>query len=758
MKISVEGCFSRIDDYLKSNSSLPLLIDVPNGKTMQQFLQRYRVEGNTILPLSNFCSRDNMPREDELINEIERSTGNLFVTEISAFYMLFGMEKLKQFLSQLIKRPVRRKVVFMTYQSYEYCTTEDPRYKGNLYEVEGEMSSKPHIVFVAPDLKVEKAVILDGIDKIAGFIETKEAKELYVHTDRVSNVAFRDSMFAISDLRSAYDALVVKDSKTGSIPEMFGTEEQWAYATEQFGECANWAEMTEKVFGVQCMSLQYCLSRWASFDSNKKWLCFIAMKMFGVHGNSILNNAVRAARSIDEMIEHIYADILEIGRRNKDFAKLYSERKELLKELGDETKAGQFCNKVLGKGIEGLYYLTDLTEKERELIVTLCGEEGFKPEMLQGCYPDLFAYMKPYYFDIPLLDRYFQQYKLCKLTNRISDELLKTVNEQAVKRDFITLLQPRSSKVEQFATNDCVLYFIDALGVEYLAFITEKCRELGMTSKVTVCRCELPSLTRFNKEFIVSFKGHSAKLVGEESGIKDLDEIKHRVTLKYDYTQTKAPIHLCVELEIISDVLRKIKQALEDGRFKSAVIVSDHGASRLAVIHEQGNCYEMTEKGEHSGRCCPKSGSDFRVPDCVTEANDYWAIANYDRFKGGRAASVEVHGGATLEEVTVPIIDITLGVEDIKIITPKVEYSRKKPVRIQITASRKLADNSFVRVKDEKYALKAVAGGTLLYETGDLCCIKRAGKYSVEVFDGNMSIGTVDFEAENRGMKINDEF
>ena len=30
-----------------------------------------------------------------------------------------------------------------------------------------------------------------------------------------------------------------------------------------------------------------------------------------------------------------------------------------------------------------------------------------------------------------------------------------------------------------------------------------------------------------------------------------------------------------------------------------------------------------------------------------------------DRFKGGRKANVEVHGGASLEEVAVPIIEIT---------------------------------------------------------------------------------------------------
>ena len=47
--------------------------------------------------------------------------------------------------------------------------------------------------------------------------------------------------------------------------------------------------------------------------------------------------------------------------------------------------------------------------------------------------------------------------------------------------------------------------------------------------------------------------------------------------------------------------------------YKSFVIASDHGASRLAVIRKQEVPYETDTKGEHSGRCC-KSFDDCDVP------------------------------------------------------------------------------------------------------------------------------------------------
>jgi hypothetical protein len=140
--------------------------------------------------------------------------------------------------------------------------------------------------------------------------------------------------------------------------------------------------------------------------------------------------------------------------------------------------------------------------------------------------------------------------------------------------------------------------------------------------------------------------------------IKRLDDIKHHGEESFDYRKTKLPIHLIRELEIIDDVLTDIRNRLATGSIERAYIIADHGASRLAVINESECQWEMVLSGEHSGRCCPTAELDIQS-GYETEANGFWVLANYDRFKGGRKASVEVHGGATLEEVTVPIIELT---------------------------------------------------------------------------------------------------
>ena len=72
--------------------------------------------------------------------------------------------------------------------------------------------------------------------------------------------------------------------------------------------------------------------------------------------------------------------------------------------------------------------------------------------------------------------------------------------------------------------------------------------------------------------------------------------------------------------------------ALAMGHCQRIIILSDHGASRLAVTHRSENDkLQLTEPGKHSGRCCPADqdpGIEF-----VTYEDGFAVLANYERFK-----------------------------------------------------------------------------------------------------------------------------
>ena len=191
--------------------------------------------------------------------------------------------------------------------------------------------------------------------------------------------------------------------------------------------------------------------------------------------------------------------------------------------------------------------------------------------------------------------------------------------------------------------------------------------------------------------------------------------------------------------------------------YKKVILISDHGSSRLAVINNSQNKYKMCENGEHSGRCCRKTRGD-EPPSCAIDSEDYWTIANYDSFKGGRMARFEVHGGATLEEVVVPIIEITKAPAEyeFKMLTEKIKFSkRKKNAQIVIFSKSKI-DGISVRIStiDKSYFAKSSNGQQFTVSIPEL---KKSAQYSVDIYlQDNLLKSGLKFCAENTDFKEKD--
>ena len=91
--------------------------------------------------------------------------------------------------------------------------------------------------------------------------------------------------------------------------------------------------------------------------------------------------------------------------------------------------------------------------------------------ILKNVYPALYFYLQPYRYRNALLDSYFQNYKYQKVVNRVFPEFEKVVDEQAEKRDFNLILPARSEKIDVIPKQGTIVYFMDAMGAEYLSYI-----------------------------------------------------------------------------------------------------------------------------------------------------------------------------------------------------------------------------------------------------------------------------------------------
>lgn len=752
----IDECIKRIASYLCSQDNHPRIVNVNNIEYLSKLKEHFNVGENSFLTVSDYSKKDENPSIDRLLNDLSIKSGKLFLTEFTSHMKLKGEEELDQFLHQLLYSSFSNsKLVVFCYQCESNLETRDSRLISFMYKVDGEYTPVPKLLFITnTDLLPSGSVVADGIDKVASIIESEKMEEIYVKTDKMKN-SYKRSLYKIVEESKPFDTLCNKDSMTNSLDELMGSEEEWSYALKEVIKHKSWNSLIAEMFGT-CSNLELAASSWKYFEDKKKWMYFIALKLYGAKNNWCLNKSVKEAESKDELLRNIYRSILYEDCHDSEFWDKYYKRNDLINLFGNDTReVNDYCQMVKSKGKDIIYYITDNTKREKELIFESLDKYGNDDnyeeilEVIKHVYPDLYCYLSPYWFENDLLDNYFQDYKYQKVVNKIFPDFKEIVEEQAQKRDY-NFLPPRSSKVESIDKENSALYFVDAMGVEFLSFIMEKCKEYNLIAKSIICRCELPSLTGYNKEFIDVFEEAGANLISGRKGIKNIDNLKHEGIDGSDYESTKLPVHLIRELEIIEDIIKNIDKDINQGAYKKAVIISDHGASRLAVINQNENKLEMATKGKHSGRCCPVNEIDEK-PDFATEENDFWVLANYDRFRGSRKSYVEVHGGASLEEVLVPIIGITRAIKDIEIsiLTPKIKFNiREKNAEIKIFSKTKLS-NVTVKINEKIYKTETEDNQTFIVKMPDL---RKARTYKIKVYsDNNFLKGNLNFFAEKEG-------
>lgn len=749
--MNTDQAYNRIDKYIAGTSTRPILVDAPDETVYHDILKHYQVGNVAVITATNFCEKDHIPQWEKIVNNIRTRDNNSIIVGLDTFLKLEGRQNLKKRMRELLDIHGRSKTVVLTLGCRQLLDYSDPRIKssGKLTLLDGEIRPVKTLCFVKPGL-IEPDKFIDGLSDLPKLVRFNQEEVVIITTHKASE--FPESLYDIRDYDSSYRILSADNPDLNSISESFGTEAEWEFLhklVEKFGS----VEKTMIAWGGRNGLAQF-FTQFEELDEFGKWHYLLGLKLYGTQANKYLSNAARKADSVPDFIRHICEDILGVNPKSSTFQIMYDERKSLMRHLGDFPDAiDRACKLCLGLKSAGLYYLTDTTIKEKETIISLLvsyGNELGKKKvlsLLQKIYPALNAYLNGYSYGNPLLDKYFNTYKFDKVTNVISDTMREMVEEQAVKREYNSLLQPRSLVVDNLDKEGSILYFIDALGAEYLAYLQSRFFENGFDFKATVARCELPSITSQNKEFVEMFEGCGCKIVSR----KELDNLKHEGGESYDYQNNKLPIHIVKELEILDQLVEHLKSTLAKGT--RAFIIGDHGSSRLAVINESEIKWEVSEKGKHSGRCCLKSDVDEK-PESATESNDFWCLANYDRFKGGRKAMIEVHGGATLEEVCVPIIEVS---KQDKTISCEVRNDGPALRGIKTTPILKLfveKETPAVSIEMEGRFYESMGCQVPYVHEFELSGIKRPGTYTFNVYlEGILIARNLEIEVANQGAK-----
>jgi hypothetical protein len=754
---------NEVKKYLSNTSvNAPFFLVVGDGN--YESIKALLLEvGLKPVKVSDLCrSADKRPNLDSLIGNVDFADidgqsrdKKIVILGLGEYLALCGEEAAFDRLSKIKDMKVGNARVILLLRGVtsivQRLQTADPtRFDGRRVLFTDDTNSNLNVTFMPSNLNLHA---VEGVKALLGEFESGKT------TIKVkSNIVFDNPMFVVRKINSAYDA-IKHIHPTFPIAENFGTDEQWTNFLSSLNAANGKISSIIEEFGV---NPENGFSTWINGANYKNWLYFITLKLkLSEIGNSYLKYVIEMTNLFEDFKRNIITAIINVSHTDRRFDTFYNERKILVEKFA-ESDIAAFVSENRRDLTESIYKLTDMTLTEREEFIALFSSID-KDTLLKRAkisYPALVDYLRKYIFVDPkvnkelnaLLTEYFESYKNQKINNVIEDDFLKLVETLAIKRKYNSL-RTRSEVLASLDLNETYLYWIDALGVEFLGYIQKVCESKGLSLRIHIARAELPTITSMNNEFYFDWKGQKEKE-------QRLDELKHKEIGGYIHQPGNPPIHLAKELDIISEVLEKVATRLALHHSKKVLIVSDHGASRLAVINEQEEKYDTDTKGEHSGRCRKKpadySPMLYDLP-FATESPDgqFLVLANYGRFKGSRRANVEVHGGASLEEVVIPIIEITLANPDtsVEVIDDdKLIASFRKPLEFMLFSKTELQRVSVViKGISTPFVAEKIDKNHYYIRTE----IKRPGKYLGDVFDGDNLIGKININVLSETQKKN---
>lgn len=305
-----------------------------------------------------------------------------------------------------------------------------------------------------------------------------------------------------------------------------------------------------------------------------------------------------------------------------------------------------------GLKAEFIPFLTCSSRYERKLMIWMYRQGLMTDEEIKDQYPALWAYKN--YVDVNSysetecgkFDDYFKMYRNCRLnleSRETYDRILSDWNGDGntFYRWYYDNALEFPEVILRKKSFSGTVYVLDGVSAEFTGYIYYLLSGLGYAAE-EICygKSHLPSTTSAAQTF-------------------------YPETYKWDLTYDKKVVHeglyyhvdnLEKALTVVGQMVAKIASVQQDETF---AVIADHGATAGHKIQKKEKKYQF-EQADHDGRCWHNKerrhvepSPDYIIYD--DEAGEEWVIAlnQQSLYNNSR---YEVHGGATPEEVLVPVI------------------------------------------------------------------------------------------------------
>ena len=561
----------------------------------------------------------------------------------------------------------------------------DERQKDFLWELEGN-DEKNYTLTIYSD-KFAKAMLKADMARnlkewLENWGEYYQNSNAMLLTGQIENWEKTFGKITIDIVENPYEFLCNHDHNIGNIKRESSPEDYWADIMIRSANMGSIKEAILEALNLKEFDSVAIVSQWDYLTEIEQWYVWL---WFQLNSSDEYVAAIIKKISVRELSSvpiHISNDIIYYLDSHPEWI---TQRHGLIKSLNVITPSQEFFKILDTKDPEvAIDLLTARTIEEKAYIIkTICRwlrdkeEEEIADKIVRAIekvYPEFAAYFRTRGNLYKEYTDYFEWYKRKKIINRPVEKPMQTHD-----MDF---LETRSYMLAKYNNTDCVSYWIDGLGIEWISlvcYILDKNQGDMFLYSSDIAKCVIPSETVYNEQWELNTFDSIKR--------NRLDTISHKgMPDDKDYFLAVAN-----QIQVITEMVAEAIQQLKE--HEHVIITGDHGSSRLAALafHREGTIVPKGAKSMDLGRFCLLKGKPEEteyVPEssvpCVFNGDNYLVMKNYDHFiqpgnaAGGNtdenAVAGEVHGGLTPEECIVPVI---------------VLHRKNKPVQLEYEISAK---------------------------------------------------------------------
>ena len=630
-------------------------INVENLSDFTRLKNFFEARGTEFIFLSDFCSaNDTLPNLRRLRSRLKILNHDVCVLPLSEYLRVQpgqAVHTIENFFGLNDDLPCSHRIYFLMYRFenlFYSVECPDVRKKNCVLSAKSSTSDDFSLTILAPTLRFYRELpAVDGFKAYLKFFESAPESKLTLFTANAESLQAQNFFDNVKVFVDPFELLRQKFSLPRDFQPTFGRDDDWLKLAQLISVDGSFERAFCREFAIDKFNVRV-LENFGERNDFQQWLLWLRCKLMNV---GYVYRCANESSSPSDFVERLFGEIISC-RDAKNFDELCAERREILSVMKILPPEKFFSSLLTTDKILALKVLVCNSLAEKIFLFKLL--QNFTVDALPTVLPILhrtFPPLEKYLSDTQNFSEeyrdYFRHYRWLKVTNTITADFFHRVEEltRLKGRNFFTF-DSRNKIIGDEYSDDAAIFFVDGMGVEYLNFIAADLASFGenFSVKYRVGFCNLPSVTELNKDFL---QGRNVA-----ADILDLDTLKHQ-TLPY-------PENILSELNFFDLLKEKILLALNS--FKKIIICSDHGASRLAVLARKSDFDHAIDAENRTvyknGRFADASPDDEKNFPTALEFDGKIIFADYSRFIQRGSTGNEIHGGATLEEVLVPVITI----------------------------------------------------------------------------------------------------